>query len=167
MKSSRPARARGGCSSRAWPAGEPSDLAATASVTTASAGFTLDFRSALRRSRDTPEAQARACWDTPCTCTPGSRWRPGVARGHPAAPRAHCPPASLVRRTADGKTPLLFVTSGHSHRFCAYAQSFQAKVGKLFAFLKALKIALKNLADVKRISKLTSVNANLFPTQSK
>ena len=65
------------------------------------------------------------------------------------------------------KTPLLFVTSGHSHRLCAYAQSFHAKVGKLFVFLKALKIALKNLADVKRMSKLTSVNANLFPTQSK
>ncbi|MXQ93997.1 hypothetical protein E5288_WYG013482 [Bos mutus] len=26
------------------------------------------------------------------------------------------------------KTPLLFVTSGHSHRLCAYAQSFHAKI---------------------------------------
>ena len=77
---------------------------------------------------------------------------------------ARLPP---LRAAWQMKTPLLTGTLGHSHRICAWAQGCHAKVGNLFAFLKALRIALKNLADIKRMSKLTSVNANLFPTQSK
>ena len=68
--------------------------------------------------------------------------------GQRTALRAHCPPASL-EPAPQVKARLLTGTSGHAHRLCTWAQGSHEKVGNLFSLLKAFRIVLKNLADIK------------------
>lgn len=114
-------------------------------ATTASVGLASDFRSAPRRSRDTPEARPRPA---------GKRAAPAhqAADGDPVWPEDSCPPASL-EPAPQVKARLLTGTSGHAHHLCTWAQGSHAKVGNLFSLLKAFRIVLKNLAGFKCVKK--------------
>ena len=69
-----------------------------------------------------------------------------MARAQPSELTARLPP---LRAAPQVKARLLTGTSGHAHRLCAWAEGSHAKVGNLFSLLKAFRIVLKNLADIK------------------